>query len=178
MELFHLALTDEHDITFTGTQTPNGPSMVDGVPFPKNHEGISGETIQQIDNRVPKPALNDMPHIILLHAGTNDVYGSDPGGAPMRLGVLLDGIIEEAPDALLVVSTIIPLSANNTSLNNLNATVQPMVKERADAGAHILFVDQFTDFPTSELADGVHPNEAGNKRMAKKWYDAIESYLP
>jgi hypothetical protein len=177
VELFRLALSDGHDITFTGTQQPNGPSMVDGEPFPRNHGGISGETVQQINNRIPNPELSDMPHIILVHAGTNDIYGSDPGGAPGRLEELMDDLIAEAPDALIVISNIIPLS-NFGNVESYNSGIPAMVQERADAGSHIIFVDQFEGFPTSELGDGVHPNEAGYSRMAAKWYDAIEEYLP
>src|SRR5690606_15758517 len=36
VHLFQLALEDDHEITFTGTQQPNGPDTVDGVSFPKN----------------------------------------------------------------------------------------------------------------------------------------------
>lgn len=176
VELFRLALADSHDITFTGTQSPNGPSMVDGVAFPRNHEGVSGETIQQIANRVPSPALNDMPHIILLHAGTNDM-AQNADGADARLGDLLDELIADAPDALVVVSNIIPLSFGGGSVDTFNAAVPGLVEERANAGAHIIFADQFTGFPTSELGDGVHPNEQGYSRMAQVWYDAIEPYL-
>ncbi len=176
VELFRLALQDNHDITFTGTQAPNGPNMVDGVTFPKNHEGISGETIQQIANRVPTPALTEMPDIILLHAGTNDMYQS-PDGADDRLGDLMDELIADAPDALIVVSNIIPLSTPGT-VDSFNAPIPGMVEERANAGAHIIFADQFDGFPTSELGDGVHPNEQGYSRMANVWYDAISSYLP
>lgn len=176
VELFRLALKDGHEITFTGTQQPNGPSMVDGKPFPRNHEGISGETIQQIANRVPTPALRDMPHIVLLHAGTNDMY-RDPNGANTRLGALLDELIAEAPDALIVVSNIIPFPQASGQVNSYNATIPGLVEERAKAGAHIVFVDQFTGFPTSELGDGVHPNQAGYARMARAWYGAISEYL-
>jgi lysophospholipase L1-like esterase len=58
-----------------------------------------------------------------------------------------------------------------------NSAVPGVVKERADAGKHILFVEQFMGFPTSELGDGVHPNEAGYARMATAWYTAIAPYL-
>jgi lysophospholipase L1-like esterase len=51
------------------------------------------------------------------------------------------------------------------------------VKSFADTGKHILFVDQFKGFPTSELGDGVHPNQAGYARMAGVWYEAIKGYL-
>jgi hypothetical protein len=176
VELFRLARQDGHEITFTGTQQPNGPSMVDGATFPRNHEGISGETIQQIANRVPTPALRDMPHIVLLHAGTNDMY-RDPNGANTRLGALLDELIDEAPDALIVVSSIIPFPSGANAVNTFNATIPAMVEERAKAGAHIIYVDQFKDFPTSELGDGVHPNQAGYARMARVWYGVISDYL-
>lgn len=176
VELFHLATQDGHDVTFTGTQQMNGPAMVDGKPFPRNHEGISGETIQQIANRVPTPALRDMPHIVLLHAGTNDMYQS-PNGADTRLGALIDELIADAPDALIVVSNIIPFPSGANAVSTYNAKVPGVVQERANKGAHVIFVDQFKDFPTSELGDGVHPNKAGYARMAGAWYDAISDYL-
>lgn len=176
VNLFHLAVEDGHEITFTGTQAPNGPSMVDGMPFPRNHEGISGQTISQIAARVPSPAFNDMPHIVLLHAGTNDmVQGAQ--GADMRLGQLMDKLTTEAPDALIVVSNIIPLPLASSAVDTFNATVKPMVDERASAGKHILFVDQFTGFDPGNLPDNVHPNEVGYNQMADKWYAAIEPYL-
>jgi lysophospholipase L1-like esterase len=176
VELFSLSLQDSKDITFVGNLS-NGPAMVDGVPFPQSHEGHSGWTIQQIDDIVPSPALDADPHIILLHIGTNDMYQT-PAGAPDRLGVLIDGIIQDRPDALLVVSNIIPLPMAASEVDTYNATIPDIVQERADAGAHIIFVDQFTGFPESELGDGVHPNEAGYARMAGVWYDAISEYLP
>jgi GDSL-like Lipase/Acylhydrolase family len=177
VHLFELALEDGHDITFTGTQPQNGPSMVQGVPFPRKHEGISGQTISQIQGRVPSPSLTEMPHIILVHAGTNDMYQM-PNGSDDRLGALMDELIQDAPDALLVFSSIIPFNAASNEVNNLNSRIPELVAERSSQGAHILFVDQFASFPTSELGDGVHPNQDGYNRMAAKWYDAIKSYLP
>lgn len=186
VELFHLANQDNHDITFTGTQPVNGPTMVDGKPFSRKHEGISGQTIAEIAGRVPSPAFrDDMPHIILVHAGTNDMY-KGPNGASDRLGALMDKLIDEAPDALLVFSNIIPFPQSAANVTAFNMPIQGMVEERAAAGAHIVFVDQFKDFPatgpnnsaTNELGDGVHPNQTGYARMAAKWYAAIEEYLP
>ncbi|HWO11171.1 MAG TPA: SGNH/GDSL hydrolase family protein [Polyangiaceae bacterium] len=175
VELFHLATAAGHEITFTGTQQPNGPSMVDGVTFPRNHAGISGQLIAEIAGRIPNPDMQEMPHIILVHAGTNDIARSRDG-AEGRLEALMDKLIAEAPDALLVFSNLIPLSFGG--VEGFNDAVPPMVEERANAGAHIIFVDQYTGFPMEELGDGVHPNQAGYARMASAWYEAIEAYLP
>ncbi len=175
IELFSLALADGKEITFVGGSM-NGPQMVDGQPFPRSHEGHSGWTIQQIDGITPAPALDGDPHIILLHIGTNDMYQT-PSGAPERLGTLLDQILEAAPDSLLVVAKIIPFPGASGAVNTFNNAIPPLVEARANAGKHIILVDQFTGYPTDQLPDGVHPNGTGYAWMANTWYDAISSYL-
>lgn len=162
------------DITFVGT-FQNGPTDVAGVPFPRNHEGVSGETIEQIHGRVRTQALRDNPHIILLHAGTNDVFRS-PNGASTRLATLLDDLTTRAPNALLVVSNIIPLSFGG-NVSQYNSQIPPLVEQRIAQGKNIIFVDQYSGFPTSELADGVHPNAQGYARMGAKWFNAIYEHL-
>ena len=52
-----------------------------------------------------------------------------------------------------------------------------LVVRAANAGKHVIMVDQFANFPNSELEDGVHPNSTGYARMAGVWYAAISSYL-
>jgi lysophospholipase L1-like esterase len=101
-----------------------------------------------------------------------------PSGADMRLGALMDELIEQAPDALVVVSSLIPWPDQANGIQALNAEIPGLVQERAAQGAHIIFVDQFAGFPANELGDGIHPNPTGYARMAAKWYAAIESYLP
>jgi hypothetical protein len=78
---------------------------------------------------------------------------------------------------LLVVSNIIPWPDQANNVMTYNAAVPGIVKMRADAGKHILYVDQFKDFPVSELQDGIHPNQTGYGRMAGVWYTAIKPYL-
>ncbi len=60
-------------LTFVGSQS-NGPAMVAGAPFPKGNEGYPGITTANLDSQhVKGTALKDMPQIILLHIGTNNV---------------------------------------------------------------------------------------------------------
>ncbi|CAM5697292.1 hypothetical protein SANTM175S_00159 [Streptomyces antimycoticus] len=47
-----------------------------------DHEGHSGWTIKQIDDNVVNWLRAQNPHTILLHIGTNDIYGSDQAGRP------------------------------------------------------------------------------------------------
>jgi lysophospholipase L1-like esterase len=176
VRLFELAIENGKNITYVGNSM-NGPNDVAGETFPKSHEGHSGWTVQQIADIVPVPALDQEPHIILLHIGTNDMYQM-PDGAADRLGSLLDELIDDNPDTLLVVSNIIPFPQASGQVSSYNSDLLAVVQERIDGGANMLFVDQFDGFPSSELGDGVHPNAAGYARMAEKWWTAIESYLP
>ncbi|HEX2657588.1 MAG TPA: SGNH/GDSL hydrolase family protein [Polyangia bacterium] len=177
VELFAKAIADQKNITFVGSLS-NGPDAVSGVTFPKAHEGHFGWTISQVDDLIPDPALNPAPHIVLLHLGTNDINQNAGPAAPGRLGSLIDQIVTDLPDALVVVAKIIPEPAQAAAIDSYNAAIPALVQTRASAGKHVILVDQFTGFPSSELGDGVHPNQAGYARMAGVWYDAIKSSLP
>jgi lysophospholipase L1-like esterase len=177
MELFSLARDDMHEITYVGSQE-NGPTDVDGVMFPRRHEGHSGWRINQLLDLIPNPGFSTIPHIVLLMIGTNDVINNDAlAQAPARLGNLLDDIVETAPDALVVVAKITPMSTSDAQIRAYNDAVPGIVADRVAMGKHLIVVDQYTGFPMNELADGIHPNPAGYTRMAGVWYTAIEPYL-
>jgi lysophospholipase L1-like esterase len=189
IKLFADTITDNKNITYVG-KLSNGPNTVSEVTFPKDNEGHSGWTLQQIDDIVTgkstesnysgKKLIADLaPNIILLHAGTNDM-ARGPSGAPERLGTLIDHIVTDAPDALLVVTTIIPVlqAAYTSTTETYNQDVPDVVQQRSATNDHIVFIDMFATFPTSGMSnDGVHPNQQGYDWMAEFWYDAIKSYL-
>jgi lysophospholipase L1-like esterase len=197
VELFRQALAAQRDITFVGVVAPggqngpNGPNTVNGQPFPRNHEGFSGFTISgggagSLAGLVDNAIAQTNPNIILLHIGTNDVNGNiNVGQAPQRLGALLDQIINDAPDALLVVAQIIPTTnqQTNTRVQAYNAAIPALVQARAAAGKHIELVDLFTPFSSSPnfaslMNDALHPNDSGYVVMGQTWFNAIEDVLP
>jgi hypothetical protein len=179
IELFNKAVMAQQKITYTGT-LQNGPTTVAGMPFPRRYEATSGITIDGISNQITSKNTLNMPcDIIVVHIGTNDMYGSNPGGAPQRLGTLLDKLIAGMPNALIVVTKIIPFPGGAAATMTYNNAIPGIVKTRADAGKHVIIVDLFTDFPSSGLSsDRVHPNVAGYAWMGAEIYDAIGSLFP
>jgi hypothetical protein len=178
VELFHKSVGDSKKITFVGSQM-NGPAMVDSMPFPQKHEGHSGYTIDQMKPFVMTTDLPFMPNMILLHIGTNDTYGSDPSGAPMRLAALADMILSTYPDTLLVVAKIVPYPSQAANVKLINDSIPDMVNSRAMQGKHILMVDCNTGFMTSSMlsSDSIHPNQTGYNFMGDQFYSVIKSYL-
>ncbi|WP_437497375.1 SGNH/GDSL hydrolase family protein [Sorangium sp. So ce1099] len=178
IELFKKARAAGQNITFVGSLV-NGPAMVDGVAFPRAHEGHSGWRINQIAGLVPTPALADHPHIVLLHAGTNDLTQNDNiPMAPQRVGAVLDKIFDSSPETLVVVAQLIPITFADPTVVTYNNALADIVETRAAAGKHVVLVDMHTGFPAAELPDRIHPNEAGYARMANVWYAAIADLLP
>ena len=175
VELFTKAVGDNLHLTFVGSQS-NGPAMVAGKTFPKGNEGYPGITTANLDSQhVKGTALKDMPQIILLHIGTNNVSQAN---AAADLEKIIDDLVAAAPNSLLAVASIIPLPSAASAVEKYNAGIPALVQKKATAGKHVIFVDQFKDFPPSELTDGVHPNDTqGYPRMGDKWYAAIKPYL-
>jgi lysophospholipase L1-like esterase len=109
------------------------------------------------------------------------MYGNVSGasGAAQRLDSLVGSLLSSAPNALIVVGQITPLSDSGREaiVKAYNSAVTTYMNSRISKGQHVLLVDMHTNFPTSELADGTHPNSAGYSRMASVWYAAIKKYL-
>jgi hypothetical protein len=190
--LFRLARNNMQTITFVGSGA-DGPAMVDGVAFPRNHEGHSGYNIDNTQGRMgirqffPNAVTMYKPHIILLMIGTNDVdTGEDM--IPTRLGMLMDTMLNADPNLLLVVAQIVPQQTampdtKNMQVQAYNAAIPGLVKARADMGKHVVMVDMYKaftsnpNFSTALLADRLHPTPAGFQVMADTWYAAIRSLL-
>lgn len=192
VELFKQALAANQDITFVG-DLQNGPTMVSGTTFPRRHEGHGGFTIDSdqshsgISGEITSSALSDHhPHIVLLMIGTNDINGNvSVQNAPNRLGNLIDSITSQAPDALVVVASIIPVlnSGTNAKVLTYNTAVEQVVSDRATGGDHVVFLDNYEaiasqpNYSSALMADGLHPNDAGYAVLGRAFYGAIEPLL-
>jgi lysophospholipase L1-like esterase len=170
IDLWQRLVAAGRTIDFVGSQT-NGPGSLGD----RNHEGHSGWTIAQIDANIVNWLRTYTPRTILLHIGTNDMYGSDPAGAPARLSTLLDRITTTAPNADLFVATIVPISFADQTVRTFNAQIPGIVQSKVNAGKRVHLVDMYRALTTADLADGVHPNAGGYSKMATTWYDALQS---
>jgi len=191
-ELFRQVVAHGQSVTFVGSAA-SGPTMLPGVavPFPRNHEGHGGFTIQNISTWITdhNTIATYKPDLVMLEIGTNNGLrhpGANIPAALEALGVLIDQILATDSRLLLIVAQITPSSTADGIMNvsAYNAGIPALVAARAKAGKHIAIADIHKAFvanpnwKTDYLPDSdVHPNDAGYDAMGRGWYGALGPLL-
>lgn len=139
------------------------------------HEGYPGYEIDQVSAALGNRITGLKPNIVTLHLGTNDVvHDANVGGAPARLGALIDRLLAQSPYTTIVLATLVP-SRNPTyqaRIQAFNQGVRALADAQVRAGKHVQLVDMGA-VTTADLADEVHPNDAGYLKMADIFADGI-----
>jgi lysophospholipase L1-like esterase len=201
--LWKKLIDDGFEFQFVGSMTDHflcgTPSFENhmGHVFNKRHEGHWGWRSYQILNggglssacrgngNLPAWLINYSPDITLLHLGSNDLFNNDFGLSDDELVdttiYFLESIIDvlrlNNPNVTIFVAQVIPASPANGSgyrIPLFNADIPQITVDKFDPNSPIVIVDQFTGFSVaSDTYDNIHPNEAGEEKMAQKWRDAI-----
>ncbi|MEM6520182.1 MAG: SGNH/GDSL hydrolase family protein [Cyanobacteria bacterium P01_D01_bin.71] len=159
-------------VDFVGSQA-NGPATLD-----RQHEGHPGRPIQYLQAEIRGWLDAHQPQIILLMAGTNNVLYPeihDFANSTIYLNSLMQLITEVVPTADLLVASIPPINdaAANERARRFNGAIPGMVDLQRDRGRQVHYVDVSNALTEEDLADGVHPNDAGYVKIAAVWYRAL-----
>jgi lysophospholipase L1-like esterase len=122
------------------------------------------------------------PDIALIHLGTNDVrQGWSDSAISNGLGRIIDELRAGNPKVVILLAQIIPTRNSETTakIRSLNKEIARLAGRRDSSKSPVVVVDQFTGFdPDAHTFDGVHPNDAGDERMASRWHEALLEFLP
>lgn len=172
----HRELTDAGvEVDFVGSQN-DGP---DGLPD-ADHEGHSGQRIDQLTERAPQWLADADPDVVLLHAGTNDLLqGASPDEVVARLDTLLTTLFAEQPGITVITSSLIPLDDSGPDWRAVNAAIPDVVAAQRAAGNDALFADMATSGIGGEddIPDDVHPSPAGYAKMTQVWLPSVLDVL-
>ncbi|NHN28246.1 fibronectin type III domain-containing protein [Paenibacillus agricola] len=176
--LWNQLLADGYNVNFVGSQS-NGPITLGD----HDHEGHSGWRIDQIDANVEAWMDQYKPDVILLIIGHNDmIQNYSIGTAPGRLDALITKIVTSKPNVQIIASSLTPMEDpvyNQRSLDHYNPFIPGIIKNHKQNGENIKFVNMYNVIQVNELADGIHPNEAGYSKIADAWYKNLSSlYVP
>jgi lysophospholipase L1-like esterase len=168
-----LVAQDGKKLDFVGSLS-SGPSTLGD----KDHQGHSGERIDQIRANIDTYMASGQPDIVLLMIGTNDVLQNyNLSSAPTRLQDLVDRMCVNRPNTHIVVSTIAPRPGLDSRVNTYNAAIPGVVSSSQGKGCRTSFFNMNSYMVASDMAssDNTHPTMAGYDKMAEAWYPFVTS---
>ncbi|MGC3000342.1 GDSL-type esterase/lipase family protein [Streptomyces sp. G35A] len=170
------------DIDFVGTLREQGCAQAhDG-----DNEGHGGELVTNVADRdlLPGRLAATRPDIVVMHFGTNDVWSAVP---PDRILAAYTELVAQMrasnPDMRVLVAQLIPMNPTGCTacagrVADLNARIPAWAEATSTSRSPVTVVDQWTGFDTAtDTYDGVHPNDAGDRKIAARWFPALSAVL-
>jgi acyl-CoA thioesterase-1 len=144
--------------------------------FDPDHEGHWGWTTRQVLERIDEWARAATPDVVLLHLGTNDLV-RDPSVIPANLSAIIDRLRQANPSVVVLLARLIPPKGFPQEVwRSANDAIDRMGSAKSTPRSPVVIVAQDRGFDASDdTYDGVHPNESGEKKMAKRWFEALSS---
>ncbi len=183
--LFNLMVDAGYVFQFVGSLRTGSPADMP-QPWHEGHGGFQVESEDggaQLEGAVVEAALsNYRPEVILLLAGTNDLYWpdtADPDKTSAEYGRLLAQIFNLSPDAGVIASPVPwKLNVPSAQVAAFNDHIHAVVDGFCDAGYRVAWVAGMTDAVDAgpeNLTDGIHPSQPAYERMAEQWFKVLDS---
>jgi len=170
------------DVDMVGTL----PAQGCGVPYDGDNEGHGGilATNMASANQLPPWLAATAPNVVMMHLGTNDVWSARTNQQLLgAFTTLVNQMRAQNPYMKILVAQVIPMDARACAacaqrVIDFNAAIPAWAAGLSTAQSPITVVDQWTGFDTTtDTGDGVHPNDAGNRKIADRWYPALVAAL-
>ncbi|WP_405878705.1 ricin-type beta-trefoil lectin domain protein [Streptomyces sp. NBC_01136] len=148
-----------------------------GTMSDPDNEGHSGWRIDQIAGIADSVLARYRPNVVTLEIGTNDLNGNyQVPTAADRLRALIDQITNDAPDATVLVGTVIISTSGTEEANRpaFNAKLPAIVQAEQAAGKHVRLVDMGA-LTAADLSDSLHPNDNGFSKMADAFNAGVQA---
>lgn len=173
--------------SITESWTPYFPSMFPGKPY--IDRGISGQTTPQMLVRFRADVIALHPRVVVILGGTNDIAGNT---GPSTLEMIEDNLasmaeLARANGIAVVMSSVLPVRdypwkrglQPAQKIMALNAWMKDYAANHGDIylDYHSAMSDPDGGMRTELSPDGVHPNEAGYRIMARLVEQAIGDAL-
>lgn len=172
----------ERRVVFMGNSITEGwaplfPALFPGKPYVGR--GISGQTSPQMLVRFRQDVIALKPAVVVINAGTNDIAGNTGTATDEMIAGNIQSMAElaRANGIRVVLTSILPASrfrwAPDVEPAPRIIALNRWIREYAQRiGApyvdyHAALADSAGGLPAKYAADGVHPNEAAYRIMAK-----------
>ncbi len=118
------------------------------------------------------------PDIALVLLGTNDMIASECTlSTAGKLRQIIEALRGDNPNVIVLIAKLIPVAPPpvNRRIDKLNERIDTIAKEMSAAASPVIVVDLNSGFDArADTYDGLHPNESGERKMADKWFEALQ----
>lgn len=164
-----------------------------------SHEGHSGWTVEDLLGIAPITLVDHTPDVVLIQAGTNDLYYKDARGANVsgtlaRHDALLNTTFTLLPNATVLVSGVTWINATRcatypagpcpddmqANIELLNAALPGLAASYTARGFRAYFHDPNPecDFVAEDYYTwGIHFSESGYAKIGASWWKHIQPVL-
>jgi hypothetical protein len=119
--------------------------------------------------------------MVLLLIGTNDVLRGVPTNQTViNIEKIITVLRQKNPGVTIFLATLPPATYYRQSLIDLNQEIMRIADRSDTPQSRVILVDQYYGYDgvkDNQPPGYVHPDESGEKKIAKNWYDAITPYL-
>ena len=177
--LWHLLMNRGYDVDFVGTQYGVEGGSPDRTDFDQNHEGHSGWQAQNGAQNAYNIFQSTRPDIVLLDLGANDVeQGQDNAQTIEELRQIIQAARAVNPYTIILIAQPSPGMVNNHELRKLNRMIRMLAREENRPESLVRPVNLNSGFNTErDTFDGVHPNETGELKIARRWFRTLNGVL-
>ncbi len=180
--LFNMLAGSGYNFNYVGSKNTN-PANYPGV-WDTRHEGNNGATSRAIDLQLEHwLTFYYTPDIALIHLGTNDITNSitQPNQYEFTITYMesiIDKLRDSNPVIRIYLANIIPFDSTfdpiyNQRVNEWNNWINKIISRKSNDVSPIYHVNMNSNFGDKYFEDGFHPNEAGAKEMANRWFNAL-----
>ncbi|MHB1862888.1 MAG: arylesterase [Gemmatimonadaceae bacterium] len=148
-----------------------------GLPFRVVNAGVSGETSAGALQRM-EWLLREPFRVMVLETGANDGLRGTPASETRRnIQAIIDSVRAARPDArILLVQMEAPPNMGQRYTRAFHETY-PLLAVRNGVTLLPFLLDGVAGHPSLNQADGMHPNDVGEKMVAENVWKGLEPVL-
>jgi acyl-CoA thioesterase I len=186
------AVAEEKVVLFVGTSLTAGYGLSEGESFPMRiqekidsvglpfravNAGVSGETsagaLRRVDWLLQQPF-----DVLVLETGANDMLrGTNPTSTEQNIQAIIDRVRERRPEVVIILAGMLAMPNLGPQYVGEFEALYPRVAQR-NRIPHISFLLEGVAAERDlNLADGIHPNAAGQRIVAETVWRALEPVL-
>lgn len=159
-------------VNFVGTLSDGPASLTD-----KDHEGHSGQRIDQLRASIDSYLAATTPDAVLVHLGTNDILQTyQLSSIATRLQDLVFRIATQRPGVKIIVAKIVNRPGLTSQVTTFNNAIPGVVSAAVSAGYDVRMADLFNSVASNQFEpDNTHPLLAGFNSMADAWFPSVQA---